>query len=512
MGERAQEPGLSQGGAIANSLLKVIYDFENDETKVATGNDNDDFYATENLFEDDDDNDDMFDEDDESFGELEFDGMMSGNTLSWAELLRRMKDEMEAFDYAQVPTLSTSRRFDLNDPVYLLPQGFNPEINRKFSLLIGCNYNRELGALKKSHDDIHMVKDYIVNVFGFPEDEQYMTVLLDDKKHKKPTYKNILQAMKFIALRSRPGDAVFIQFSGHGGRVKDLGTRTADCYDEVIVPCDFQKRGFITDKSIFKTLFVPMAEDVTVTIILDSCDTGIMLDLPYAFETKDDDIDTKAKVSLEWINHFLSVASFLDISSLNHLIFGKQNLKRSQLKLNDCFSFMRFLNVVKQLYDTSVTNQEDDEESDADSIATMGHDDDGSDDEMEAKKGGNNNDMFSGFSAKDLMKKIESTMKVVEEEAEYAGDTAIKMFDVLVGQVEERNKLRSRESQKKSESRVDYEEEGNVYSSYDSYSDYNSSEDDDSYDSYGERARSSRRNYGSKKQTNQRSRNSKSRW
>lgn len=297
LGERAQEPGLSQGGSVANSLLKVIYDFENDAVSPSTGQSGEvDFMNTENLFDDDDDDDDDERSDDESFGSLQFDGMMSGATLSWSELLRRMKDEMEDLNYAQTPTMCASRNFDLDEPVYLLPETFDTKTNRKFSLLVGCNYKREVGALQKSHDDVHMVKDYIVNVFGFPEDDQYMTVLVDDGKHKKPTYKNILQAMKFIALRSRPGDAVFIQFSGHGGRVLDLGTRTADCYDEIIVPSDFQKKGFITDKSIFKSLLVPMAEDVTVTIILDSCDTGVMLDLPYSWETKSDEMDAHAQV------------------------------------------------------------------------------------------------------------------------------------------------------------------------------------------------------------------------
>lgn len=300
LGEKAQDPGLSNGGAVANSLLKVIYDFENDNVNPSSdGDGNDDYLATDNLFDDDDDGDeeDSLD-DEESLGSLQFDGMMSGATLTWSELLRRMKDEMEDLKYDQNPTISTSRRFDLNEPVYLLPENFDPDKNRKFSLLIGCNYKREVGALKKSHDDIHMVKDYIVNVFGFPEDKDYMTVLLDDKTHKKPTYKNILEAMKFIALRSRPGDAVFIQYSGHGGRLLDPATRTADCYDEIIVPSDFQKKGFVTDKAIFRSLLVPMAEDVTVTMILDSCDTGVMFDLPFSWGTKNVDIDTQAKVRL----------------------------------------------------------------------------------------------------------------------------------------------------------------------------------------------------------------------
>jgi hypothetical protein len=289
---------------VANALLKVIYDFETNDAVAGSSGDVggggvDDYLTTDNLFDDDDDDDDgaFNDDDDESFGALEFGGMNSGATLSWAELLRGMKDEMEALGYDQVPTLSTSRRFDLDAPVYLLPEAFDHGQNKKFSLLVGCNYGGETGDLSKSHDDIHMVKDYIVNVFNFPEDSNYMAVLLDDGKHKKPTYSNILQAMKFIALRSRPGDAVFIQFSGHGGRVLDFDTSAVDCYDEVIVPSDFKEKGFISDKAIFKSLLVPMAEDVTVTMIFDSCDTGVMVDLPYAWGTKNDDSGSEAKVS-----------------------------------------------------------------------------------------------------------------------------------------------------------------------------------------------------------------------
>ena len=277
----------------------MIYDFENDAMNPSYNNNEVDYVEADHLFDDDDDtnDDDESDlEEDESFDSLQFDGMISGSTLSWTELLRRMKDEMEALGYAQVPTLSTSRKFDLDEPVYLLPANFDPQKNKKYSLLIGCNYRAENGALERSHDDVQIVKDYVVNVFGFPEDEEYMTVLLDDGKYKKPTYKNILKAMKYIAQRSRPGDAVFIQFSGHGGRVLDLTTNKINGYDEILVPSDFQKRGFINDTTVFKNLLVPMAEDVTVTIILDSCDTGTILDLPYSWGTMNDELNTQAKV------------------------------------------------------------------------------------------------------------------------------------------------------------------------------------------------------------------------
>mmetsp|Transcript_17740 Transcript_17740/g.26558 ORF Transcript_17740/g.26558 Transcript_17740/m.26558 type:complete len:606 (-) Transcript_17740:145-1962(-) len=457
LGERAQDPDLTNGGAVTNSLLKVIYDFENDAINtVSAADDVDgfDFTTTENLFDDDEDDGKDDSDDENSLASLEFGGTMSGAQLSWSELLRRMKDEMEELEYTQVPTICTSRRFDLDEPVYLLPKDFNPATNKKFSLLVACNY-KDIGALEKSHDDLHMVKDYIVNVFGFPEDQDHMTVLIDDGRHKKPTYKNILQAMKFIALRSRPGDAVFVHFSGHGGRVIDLST---NCYDEVLVPCDYEKKGFITDKSIFKSLLVPMAEDVTVTMVLDSCFTGVMLDMPFSWSTKNDSTDKEAKLSL-----------------------------------NDNFSFTRLLNVVKQLYDTSVIPDRDDGDDSDGSIITMGgnvqetsseEEDDDDDDGDEIDGDG------KGISAQRIMEKIGSAVNVMADEAEYAGKTALKMYDMLLEQAEKRKEHKLRYA----DTRDDYGGEGSA--SYDSEDDssYGRSSSSESEDSYDERARNRRSN------------------
>jgi hypothetical protein len=116
---------------------------------------------------------------------------------------------------------------------------------------------------------------------------------------------------------AQPGDAVFVHFSGHGGRVLD-----DESYDEVIVPSDFQTSGIIRDTLIFKTLLAPMRYGVTVTILIDCCDTGMVLDLPYSWTTKTDRIETQAK-----------------------------------LTLNDDFSFVRFLKVVKTLYEASTFTQ-----------------------------------------------------------------------------------------------------------------------------------------------------------
>ena len=150
-----------------------------------------------------------------------------------------------------------------------------------------------------------------------------MTVLLDDNEHKHPTHLNITEAFKYLSEQSEPGDAVFVQFSGHGGRVLDSPIDTeAESYDEVIVPSDYTVSGLIRDTLIFKTLLAPMKYGVTVTMLIDCCDTGMVLDLPYRWNTKNDKHDTTAKLSL-----------------------------------NDDFSFVRFLKVVRTLYESSTFTQ-----------------------------------------------------------------------------------------------------------------------------------------------------------
>lgn len=69
------------------------------------------------------------------------------------------------------------------------------------------------------HNDVGNVKDYLENALGFRDED--MLVLMDDQKHHPPTRQNIINAYKRVAEYSKPGDVVFIHYSGHGGRLVD---------------------------------------------------------------------------------------------------------------------------------------------------------------------------------------------------------------------------------------------------------------------------------------------------
>merc|ERR1712151_287316 len=102
-----------------------------------------------------------------------FDSLILGDTgttatITWADLLRKMKVEMRTAGYAQVPAITSSRKFDLKTPFSLVPPNFDPTKNKKRSLLIGCNYSNIPEVLIKAcHDDIRSIKVSNFNLLYF---------------------------------------------------------------------------------------------------------------------------------------------------------------------------------------------------------------------------------------------------------------------------------------------------------------------------------------------------------
>jgi hypothetical protein len=152
----AQEPGRSYGGACCNSFLKVLYDAESEEIPADQGQ----LMDTNSLFEEDEDEYNLSEPSPKPFGSL-VKGDVTPNkaTVTWANLIQKMSEEMQQIGYAQLPTIMSSRKFDLNDSFSLIPDNFDPSINKKRSLLIGCNYvDMRSAQLKASHDDIRSIK------------------------------------------------------------------------------------------------------------------------------------------------------------------------------------------------------------------------------------------------------------------------------------------------------------------------------------------------------------------
>lgn len=137
-------------------MLKVLYDAANNAADAAQSN-----HVQDDLFNDDDDESlaTMAFTRNDTFASLDMNGQSNPSTITWATLLRQMKKEMSAIDYPQTPSITATRKFDLNQPFSLVPESFDKKNGNKRSLLIGCNYHSTDGAeLKASHDDIRSMK------------------------------------------------------------------------------------------------------------------------------------------------------------------------------------------------------------------------------------------------------------------------------------------------------------------------------------------------------------------
>jgi metacaspase-1 len=82
-------------------------------------------------------------------------------------------------------------------------------------------------------------------VQGFKESE--MLILMDDGRAHPPTRRNIEDAFSRICQYSNDGDIVWVHYSGHGGRVRDVSGDEEDGYDSTLIPVDFRSSGQILD-------------------------------------------------------------------------------------------------------------------------------------------------------------------------------------------------------------------------------------------------------------------------
>jgi hypothetical protein len=199
--------------------------------------------------------------------------------LSFKDVLLKMRDILKAKNFEQIPQLSSSRAMDIETKFDISPDGFK---GVKRAVLIGINYIGQNGELSGCHNDVLNMKEYIMNIHGF--EEENITILIDDGIHKDPTRNNILAAYKQLVADSKPGDVAYCHYSGHGGKLRDDNNDEEDGYDETLVPLDFKNAGQIRDDDLLDTLVVRMPKGVFVTAVMDCCHSGTVFDLPYNFK------------------------------------------------------------------------------------------------------------------------------------------------------------------------------------------------------------------------------------
>ncbi|CAH8258675.1 unnamed protein product [Arabidopsis lyrata] len=144
----------------------------------------------------------------------------------------------------------------------------------KKALLIGINYVGTKAELRGCVNDVRRMRITLVERYGFSETN--IKMLIDtDSTSIKPTGKNIRQALLDLVEPAKPGDVLFVHYSGHGTRLPaETGEDDDTGYDECIVPSDMN---LITDDD-FRDLVEMVPKDCPITIISDSCHSGGLID------------------------------------------------------------------------------------------------------------------------------------------------------------------------------------------------------------------------------------------
>jgi|SwirhirootsSR2_FD_contig_31_9533364_length_1177_multi_2_in_0_out_0_2 hypothetical protein len=158
----------------------------------------------------------------------------------------------------------------------------------KKALLIGINYTGTKSALRGCHNDAHSIRNFLCSR-GFPNSASNIVMLLDDPKFCPgpafwPTRANIVTAMQWLVSGTRPGDSLFLHFSGHGGQMPDQDGDEENGFDETILPVDFETAGVIVDDEMHAILVRQLPPGVRLTVIFDSCHSGTALDLSYVYD------------------------------------------------------------------------------------------------------------------------------------------------------------------------------------------------------------------------------------
>eukprot|EP00903_Cladosiphon_okamuranus_P014401 g13369.t1 len=202
---------------------------------------------------------------------------------SWMSLLKGMRSTLKEKKFKQIPQLATSKKLDIKSPFSLA----GGDGGKHRALLIGINYKGcGAGELKGCHNDVAQMREYITT-HGYPAEGSNLKIVCDDDEHEPPTKENIIKAIRWLVNGAKAGDSLFMHYSGHGGSVKDHTGDEEDMKDETMIPVDYAKSGQIKDDEILKELVLPLPEGVVLSVVMDCCHSGSILDLPYSFDAED---------------------------------------------------------------------------------------------------------------------------------------------------------------------------------------------------------------------------------
>ena len=166
----------------------------------------------------------------------------------------------------------------------------------KYALLIGINYTGTVNQLNGCINDVN-------NIHAFLKSSQNYNIFITmtDNTKIKPTKANILSAFNQIIKIVKPGDEIWLHYSGHGSLTRDTNRDEESGFDSCICPIDFQRAGFITDDIIRTNLALRIPKGAILYIVLDACHSGTGCDLRYKYDDSSYFIDKNKQMPDKYV-------------------------------------------------------------------------------------------------------------------------------------------------------------------------------------------------------------------
>ncbi|KKD36163.1 caspase family protein [Limnoraphis robusta] len=161
-----------------------------------------------------------------------------------------------------------------------------------YALLIGINCyfpntlpnGSSYKSLKGCVRDINQVEDFLNQLPTRPNKIVKLTASNPENNspveppEQLPTYENIIKSFQHITQIAKPGDRIYIHYSGHGGRAKTIYPEYKGelGQDETLVPTDIGSENgrYLRDLEFAYLLQQMVDKKLQVTVVLDSCHSG----------------------------------------------------------------------------------------------------------------------------------------------------------------------------------------------------------------------------------------------
>jgi hypothetical protein len=174
------------------------------------------------------------------------------------------------------------------------------------ALLVGINYNGSVYELKGCIQDTRSTRDMLKNKFGVSDSS--IVMMNDDLAQSSPEYptpSNIMNNMRDVIKKSKPGDSIYFHYSGHGFTV-DSGSMTAmgGKIDAGLHECVLARDKLKSNKNItaenticgdaFNQLLELVPPDITLFGVIDTCNSGTVFDLSHNIRVKTEQACTES--------------------------------------------------------------------------------------------------------------------------------------------------------------------------------------------------------------------------